>query len=59
MFLGEVSACKIQSPRGDESGISRGPNTSLTVSQLLASMGFAFVTVSLEIVTTIITFGLS
>ena len=51
LFCGPVSACTTQSPRGDGSGISCGPKTSLTVSQLVTSIRFALVTVSLEIVT--------
>lgn len=48
-FSGKVSACTTQSPRGDGSAISCGPKTSLRVSQFVASIGFALVTVNLEI----------
>ena len=57
LFCGPVSACTTQSPRGDGSGISCGPKTSLTVSQLVTSIRFALVMVSLEIETMIFVFA--
>jgi len=57
LFCGKVSACTTQSPRGDGSGISCGPNASLTASQFVASIGFALVTVSLEMVAMAFAFG--
>src|SRR5262245_52240564 len=58
LFCGEVSAWTTQSPRGDGSGISCGPNTSVKVSQLVGSIAFALVTVSLEMVAMVIAFAI-